>query len=202
MEKNDMPRFAKLIMTLGEVYSKPISPAMIEVYWQALQSLTLSAIETALQAHVTNADSGHYFPKPADVIHYVQGSSKHQALSAWTQVEKAVKHVGAYNSVLFDDLLIHAVIDDMGGWVALCQTAHTQWPFRAQEFRTRYRRYQCQPPASFPPYLPGRIAGIHSSHTLALAPPIRIRDYLQATSCLSAHAISADLALTQGNNHE
>lgn len=33
---------------------------------------------------------------------------------AWNKVDKAVRQVGAWTSVMFDDALIHRVISDMG----------------------------------------------------------------------------------------
>jgi hypothetical protein len=30
--------------------------------------------------------------------------------------------VGAYQSVVFDDPLIHLVLEDLGGWIKICST--------------------------------------------------------------------------------
>ena len=43
-----------------------------------------------------------------------------QAQQAWSKVLNAVRRMGGDATVIFDDL-IHSVIDDMGGWVRLCE---------------------------------------------------------------------------------
>jgi hypothetical protein len=53
--------------------------------------------------------------KPSDVVRYLEGSTSCQALQAWSKVMQAVKTIDQYDSVVFDDSLIHAVIHDMGG---------------------------------------------------------------------------------------
>jgi len=60
-------------------------------------------------------------PKPADIIRAIKGNSQTQSLQAWSKVEDAIRLVGPYRSVVFDDLAIHGVLQEMGGWVKLCQ---------------------------------------------------------------------------------
>ena len=78
---------------------------------------------------------------------------------AWAKVVKAAKTIGAYSSVTFDDPYIHAVIPDMGGWVALCQTDVDELPFRERDFVAKYRAYRSKPASelAFVPKLTGLI---------------------------------------------
>ena len=76
-------------------------------------------------------------------------------MQAWTQVATAIREVGAYHSVIFANPLIHRVIRDMGGWIALCHSKTTDLPFRAREFETRYRAVVLHPPADCPRQLTG-----------------------------------------------
>ena len=60
---------------------------------------------------------------------------------AWTKVYSAIKHVGPYQTIAFDDAIIHAVISDMGGWIYLCDMQEEEQPFKAREFEKRYQGY-------------------------------------------------------------
>lgn len=86
-----------------------------------------------------NSDVGQYMPKPADIIRYLEGNSETKALGAWSKVESAIRHVGIYENVTFDDPLIHVVINQMGGWSLLCSIKSENISFRANEFIKRYR---------------------------------------------------------------
>jgi hypothetical protein len=109
MKTSDMPKFSKLMMKISSVHSKPVSPHLIEMYWQALETFDFQSVEMALLAHIQNPDNGQFMPKPADVIRFLKGSYHTQALQAWSKVIQAIKQLGSYTSVVFDDPLIHAV---------------------------------------------------------------------------------------------
>jgi hypothetical protein len=100
------------------------------------------AVADALNRHCVNPDSGQFAPKPADVVKMLQGSTQDSALVAWAKVDRAVRSCGTYNSVVFDDPIIHRVIMDMGGWVQVGGKDEKEWPFVAKEFETRYRGYK------------------------------------------------------------
>ena len=51
----------------------------------------------------------------ADILRMMQGTSLDSALSAWAKVDKAVRRVGTYETIVFDDEIIHRVIHDMSG---------------------------------------------------------------------------------------
>jgi hypothetical protein len=155
MQLSDSVAFRQLLTGIGLLYGKTLHENLIDIYWQALKHLEFAEVHAALQAHVQNPDKGQFMPKPADVIEYLQGSSETQALQAWTQVVKALREVGAYRSVIFDDPLIHRVIRDMGGWIALGHSKTSELPFLAREFEKRYRALVLHPPADCPHQLTG-----------------------------------------------
>lgn len=155
MKRSDLARFAALLAGIGELYGKSLSEQWVDLYWRALESFEFEAVQSALQVHVTHPDVGQYFPKPADIVRGIVGSSQMQALQAWTQVEHAIRKVGAYQSLVFDDPLIHAVLEDMGGWIRLCSMTLSEMPFRANEFQQRYRGYVTKKPNRHPAYLCG-----------------------------------------------
>ena len=143
------------MVSLGELYGKSMSESLIELYWAALKRFDLSAIQRAVKIHINHPERGQYMLKPNDVVLYLEGSTNCKAIQAWSKVIQAMKTVGHYNSVVFDDALIHAVIQDMGGWMRLCQLPENQLDFRARDFEKRYEMYLLNKPDNYPRKLMG-----------------------------------------------
>jgi hypothetical protein len=158
MTAADRARFAAVLVGCAETWGRAMSGKAIEVYWQALREAgTIDAIEAAFWRHLRSPDSGQYFPKPADIIRMLDGTSLDASMVAWSKVEKAVRQVGPYASVSFDDPLCNRVLADMGGWILLCQKRDDEWPFVGNEFRARYKGYRSRD--EHPEY-PARLIGI------------------------------------------
>ena len=174
MKTADMPKFTLMLASLGELYGKAISVFLTELYWQALKDFELQDVEKALQAHIHNPDCGQYFPKPADVVRFIEGSGETKALLAWAIVEKAMYQVGGYQTVVFDDRLIHAVLEDMGGWVKLCSTTFEALPFRANEFQKRYMGFLHKKPERHPRYLLGITETDNARNGFEIKPPVLV----------------------------
>lgn len=141
MKQNDFENFREILSAVGDMYGKPVSEFALSLWWGALKNYDLKAIREALSRHIQNPDNGQWMPKPADVIRMIGGTSTDSALIAWSKVDKAVREVGTYSDVVFDDPVIHRVVDEMGGWIGLGSKSENEWPFVAKEFETRYRGY-------------------------------------------------------------
>lgn len=141
MNERDLNAFTDLLMSVGELYNRKLSPSLVSIYWEALKHLDFNAVADALNRHAMNPDTGQFMPKPADVIRMMQGTTVDSAMQAWSKVDKAVRQVGPYQTVVFDDPAIHRVIDDMGGWVQLGAKTDDEWPFVQREFEVRYKGY-------------------------------------------------------------
>lgn len=141
MTQNDFDQFQTLLQAVSELYGKPMTPFSVSIYWGALQQYDMAVVREAMNRHITNPDNGQFMPKPADLIRMMQGSSQDKALQAWHKVDKAVRCVGTYSSVVFDDPLIHRVLHEMGGWIAMGRKTEDEWPFVAREFEQRYRAF-------------------------------------------------------------
>jgi len=174
MEKLDIKSFMKLLANIGELYGKPISAALAELYWLSLKSYEFEDVRKALTAHIHNPDCGQFFPKPADIIRFIEGSGETKALFAWAIVEKAMHQVGSYQTVIFDDPLIHAVLEDMGGWIKLCSTTLDALPFRANEFQKRYMGFLIKKPERHPKYLVGITETDNAKNGFEVKPPLLV----------------------------
>lgn len=186
MQTQDIQKFTMLMAGIGELYGKTISSHLIDIYWQVLRKYELDDVQNAFQGHVKNPDCGQFFPKPADIIRFIEGNGESKALLAWAKTEKAVIQVGRYQSVVFDDPLIHAVIEDMGGWVKLCAMKSDQLPFVANEFQKRYMGYVNKNPLRYPKYLWGLTECDNSKNGFSVDPPVLIGNAEKAKDVLKS----------------
>ena len=60
---------------------------------------------------------------------------------AYAKVEKAFISVGVYSSLIFDDPVIHAVIDNLGGWIAYCNQPEDNVKWYRKDFEQRYQNF-------------------------------------------------------------
>ena len=157
MNNTDKPNFAKLLMSLAELHNKKLSGQLLDIYWHSLKAYAFEDIKSSLNKLIVDPDVGQFMPKPADVVRYIEGDSKSQALIAWGKVMQAIQSVGAWDSVVFDDRKIHAVILDMGGWVELCRKTSHELVFLSKEFESRYSGYRYKKLETMPQKLLGRV---------------------------------------------
>lgn len=153
---NEQNEFAQMLINIAVIYRHQINPNLLNLYWLVLQHYPWEEVVKAFELHLQDPDTGQFMPKPADIIRIIKGGgSQTQSLKAWTQVEQAIRIIGPYSSVVFDDAIIHAVLQEMGGWIKMCSTAAKELPFVAKEFQTRYTAYRYKAPSSYPGYFVG-----------------------------------------------
>lgn len=155
MHISEREEFVKLLMGIAGIYGVDLSEVMLKIYWKILEIYPWQDVAKAVRLHTEDPDIGQFMPKPADIIRIIRGNSKSICLQAWSKVERALRIVGPYYSVVFDDITIHAVIDEMGGWIKLCQVTEKDLNFIVREFQTRYMSYKYQLPECYPSKLVG-----------------------------------------------
>lgn len=143
MTEHDKPQFAAMMTGWADYYRTPLSRVTLDIYWNLLRHYDLAAVDQAMQRHASRPDKeGSFMPKAADLTVMLVGRSSDQAAVAWSKVDKAVRTVGTYDDVIFDDPLIHVVIAEMGGWAWLGNQTDKEWPFIEKTFITRYQAYR------------------------------------------------------------
>lgn len=178
MKTEDKLAFFELLTIVGDTYGRQLSEGVLMLYWQTLAGYELAEIRQAVGFHMQNPDSGQFFPKPADIIRMIEGSTQSAAAIAWSKVDSAIQRVGTYRDVVFDDPLIHRVILDMGGWIQMGTKTLDEWPFVGNDFQARYRAYrQRRVVPEYPPRLIGQTNGHNASHGFALEPPAYVGNH-------------------------
>lgn len=166
----DKKQFLVLMTAICEYYGKEASIGVIQIYWEGLKQYDLQAVSQAMWNHAKNPDNGQFMPKIADIARGLQGRTVDQGSIAWAKVDRAVRTVGTYADVVFDDPLIHRVIQDMGGWIKLGQADENEWPFIEKRFVTAYQGYRMR---SEQPAYPDRLIGMANAQNQVSGQPMQ-----------------------------
>lgn len=194
MIDNDKERFFTCLVGSAEVVGKQLSKHGMKIYWEMLKDYDIESVEKAFIQHGKNPDAGQFMPKPADIIKHIDGGGEDRALLAWAIVDKSIRRVGQYvDGLVFDDPIIHAVVDDMGGWTHLCNIqTEDDLHFQGIEFSKRYRAYTLSQHLEYPAML----RGISEQNK----PPILIGDREKAKLVLQNGGDSSLKISTDTNN--
>ncbi len=185
MNPTESAAFSRMMALMAELYGKACTEPFVNIYWHLLKDFELLDIRKAFKAHINNPDGGQFFPKPADIIRFLDGSAETRALQAWSLVERAIGQIGRYQSLVFDDPLVHAVIEDMGGWIKLCDITLKELPFASLEFQKRYQGLIMKPPRRHPPYLCGIVERDNAKDGYPILPPLLVGDTQKAQAVIA-----------------
>lgn len=186
MNSSERSKFLKLIGDICAFYRRDYSEFTGRIWWESMKPFDYSAVADALNRHCINPDTGQFMPMPADVVKMLQGSTQDSALNAWAKVDRAVRTVGPYRSVVFDDPIIHRVVAEMGGWIHIQSGTDEGWPFAKNEFVNRYRSYRkAGVVPEYNPVLVGIAEAQNSMQGHAVEPPMLIGDQQKAAIVMS-----------------
>ncbi len=176
MLNSDADEFAGIMEATMAVYGKDVSKPVMRIYWSALVEYDMPAVRRAFGAWIKNPDSGQFPPKPADIIRMIDGATGDRAMVVWSKVDKAIRMVGNYQSVAFDDPIIHLVIDEMGGWRKLASIpSNKDLEFAGIEFVKRYRAYVLAGGVTeYPAYLIGECEAVNGKNGFRGQDPLQL----------------------------
>ena len=164
MKNEDKRAFFDLMMAAGEVYGREVTQPMAAIYFSALGNASIEQVQEAMMAHMQNPDSGQFFPKPADLIKQMTGTTKQQdaaiedrAAIAWACIERDIRRIGSYGTLKLDDKQALATVKAMGGWQSICQTETSKMEWKRKEFIRMYEAFERTPLEALPSSLPGRV---------------------------------------------
>jgi len=145
MVEQDRKRFVQLITDVLAFYRQDVSDFAVSVWWEACKGFDFEQVSKALTAHAMDPEHGQYAPKPADLVRKLAGTPTDRALVAWGKVYEAMGSVGAYQDVVFDDPIIHAVVEELGGWPAVCRIKTDELSYLQHRFTEAYRVHARMP---------------------------------------------------------
>jgi len=132
--------FQTLIFALGELYEKELSVNLVNLYYEVFKDFDVKVFDNAIKEIIINRKYST-FPKPAEILEYLQDTKDDVAMIAWLKVRGAIENIGYTETVEFDDPLISHCIFQMGGWQKICEVLNKDLPFMEKEFIELYRLY-------------------------------------------------------------
>lgn len=184
MKNSDKAEFQALMADALAFYRQDLSRFALSVWWQACERYDIEQVAAALTTHAMDPERGQFAPKPADIVRQLQGTHSDRSLIAWGKVLDAAQRVGAYQSVAFDDGVIHAAIEALGGWPMVCRTSHDELPHLQRRFCEQYRTNVKRPDLRYPPLLPGLHQQENATAGRRVAPPVLVGNKQAAENTL------------------
>jgi len=192
--------FSSMMKTLWDMYGKPFTKELGEIYWAALSKFELEDVRRAFNQHVHNPDGGQFVPKPADIVRILEGSHNTKALEQWSLVVRAISSIGPYATVVFDDPFTMKVILDMGGWIEFGKMREDEQPFRGSEFAKRYQGYrQAGDIAEYPAKLIGIAEMENGQSDCEIEPPLLIGNPEKARAIMESGGNGTKLEITKSS---
>ena len=155
MKPSDRADFARLVTDVMAYYRQDVSVFVLDLWWNACQAFDMEQVRRAMTSHATDPEHGRFAPKVADIVRVLSGTRSDAAQLAWGKAFEASSRVGAYTDVVFDDPAIHAVIEDIGGWVKFCRSETVDLSYLQHRFCESYRAYAGQIQFDYPRRLTG-----------------------------------------------
>jgi hypothetical protein len=163
-DPQDKNKFAVIMNDMGETFERKISPGLMKTYFSVLINYSIDEVEKAFISHLLDPDQGMFFPKPANIVKQLSGTSKQQeqavegrAEIAWNVILGEMSRIGSYGSLKLDDRQALASVTAVGGWKKICSQTHDQLVWVKKEFISCYENYERTPLEALPMNLPGRI---------------------------------------------
>uniref|UniRef100_UPI0035C756C8 hypothetical protein n=1 Tax=Marinobacter sp. TaxID=50741 RepID=UPI0035C756C8 len=106
MISQDQNKFKELITVMSETYGEEFTPAKLKLWWNLFKPHSIETFEQALYAHIACPDAGMFSPKPANLMKFINGTSKEQqqlvedrAEIAWACIEREISRIGSYGTL-------------------------------------------------------------------------------------------------------
>lgn len=142
MEITDKKIFAEMWGAVrSDVYDKPVSAAGISLIFNTLKRFSVDQVREGIELHVNDVQSGNFPITPAHVVAQIEGRGDDRGGSAWRKLYGAIGSVGNYSDVVFDDPIIHAIVDNEGGWQHVSLMTDEDTKFLQARFNKQYNGY-------------------------------------------------------------
>lgn len=159
MDKTDLKAFEQIMTSLNELYGDPakqISDLKMELYYNALKDLSIDQLNDAVNI-LCQTKTIKTWPLPAEIRQAVEGNPQDKAQVAFDKLITAVRSIGSYQTVIFDDPAIHAFVQSYGGWEEICDKTVDDWKYMRNEFVRGYTGF-CRVNG-----VPLQLTGIHDA---------------------------------------
>ena len=119
--------FAENMTILSEAFDKEITPALTKIYWDRLGDASDEQFMKAVVAHI---ETERFFPRVADLVDKIKGSSLDNKHEAWASVVRALRDSSNMN---LPESVMDAV-NAIGGARSLGQMTERDLEFKKKDF--------------------------------------------------------------------
>ncbi len=133
--------FYCIFRVMSEYYGAHPSNSLMEIYWQAFKSWTTEDFQKACNAVMFTKkfrDQRQPLPLIPEIIEAVFGKPEDRAALAYHTLVEAMRRIGSWETVIFEDGAIGQAIDAMGGWEYVNGITIEEWKFRRRDFESLY----------------------------------------------------------------
>ena len=160
MDDSDKKEFAVLFYGTGELYDKTVTKNLLQLYFNALKNYSIEEVQDGVSKHALDPKHGTFFPKPADIVRYLQVgqlTTEQKAELAWAQIEREIRITGSWGKLKMDDKQGLAALKAFTTWKDLCAMPVDKMTWAKKEFISMYSTYEDTPLEMLPSSLPGRV---------------------------------------------
>ena len=141
MNDSDKRAFAETLTAACAVYDrKPMEKPALQLYWQILTRFTIEQFHAAMSQHL---ERSKFFPKPAEIVELIEGSTEDNATDAYRKVaalvgsyDEAGNYIGADNKPRFDCPRLQRTVDVL--WRDMCLLPHDEQHWVQKRFEEVY----------------------------------------------------------------
>ena len=139
--KEEKKKIAEAFTALCELHEKQISPVASKMYIEVLKEFSADQITLAISQSIKKHK---WFPKPAELIELIIGSSPKIEDIAETQanfVITQVRKLGSWRTPVFTDPITRDLMNSRFKFTSLCQQTESDMQWFAKQFKDAYRAY-------------------------------------------------------------
>jgi hypothetical protein len=120
----DKKIFMQLIGDLWEGMGRKDPPGntLLKMWYITLRKMTPDQLGRAIVRYLEEKSDEYCTPKLLLELGGVTSAGDTAAIEAWDDVVKEISRVGAYQTPRFRDVRTAAVIQNLGGWIRVCDT--------------------------------------------------------------------------------
>lgn len=147
------------IAMIQKVLDKKYTDDQTDYYWVLLKDIPEENFMLGINILLRERDSP-FLPTPADIRTFCTATRdtdlEIRIARAKLLVKNALNSVGTYESVAFDDPIIHLIIRDAGGWIKLGKMTLKEYEdYLKWDFPRLYKAYAANKTSDIPLFLEG-----------------------------------------------
>ncbi|MCP4763806.1 MAG: hypothetical protein GY870_18690 [archaeon] len=140
--KEERFKFMEAFSAMCLALDKEPTKAFVKVYFDALKEFDIKDVLAAISQSILKSS---WFPKPVELRSLIGGSNTDNSEIQCAQAFEAVRRVGPYESVVFDDPVTQEVIKQYyGGWPKFCEGDEGEEVFKKNDFKKAYKSFSNQ----------------------------------------------------------